>query len=243
MAIEGFKDIYIQACLNCNRFFYRNKWVIFPDLATAIKSCARERINLSKTDTIELTPLIDKISKVKGKQSFEIRTVINNEEYTLPAKISFVTCPLCSRAKTKYYEAILQIRDSNDEIIGFARNELSKLSSKGVFITDTKKLDSGVDLYLTSKSAARTVGSKLRDKFGGQLTVTAKLFSVSKETSKELYRLVILFNAPLIKKGDIINYKGESIKIVYVGKKIQAIDPRGKRITLNHKELKHYMKR
>jgi len=241
MAVEGFKEISIQACLNCGRVFFRNKWVIFPDLATAVKSCAKERIKLSKKDELELVPVLDKIYPVKGKQEFEIIANINNEEFALPARISFVTCDKCARAKTKYYEAILQIRDSNDEIVSFAKNEIAKLSDKGVFITDSEMFKDGADFKLTSKAAARAVANRLRDKFGGQLTITAKIFSVSKETSKEIYRLIILFNAPTIKKGDKITFKGEQIKVVYVGKKIQAIGTNGKRMTLQHKDLKHYM--
>jgi len=82
------------------------------------------------------------------------------------------------------------------------------------------------------------LGNRLQQRFGGQITVSTKLHTRHRQTSKELYRVNVLFRMPKFKKGDIIEYKGDKIKIISMHKKVFAKDVKtGKKLNLNFKDL------
>ncbi|MFC1727999.1 NMD3-related protein [Nanoarchaeota archaeon] len=140
---------------------------------------------------------------------------------------------------TNYFEGILQLRDCTKEAVRFARDDIEKQpEEKRAFINKEVKLKNGYDLYLTSNRYLRSLGKKLVNKFGGQLKESAKLFSRHHQTSKELYRVSVLFRMPNFQKGDIIKYKGEELKVKAMGKKVFAVNVKsGKKYNINFKEL------
>jgi len=84
----------------------------------------------------------------------------------------------------------------------------------------------------------RSLGNKLQNEFGGQLTVSTKLHTRSRMSGKELYRVNMLFRLPKFKKGEIIDYKGEKIKIISIHKKVHAKEVKtGKKLNINFKDL------
>ena len=84
----------------------------------------------------------------------------------------------------------------------------------------------------------RSLGNKLQSKFGGQLMLSTKLHTKSRETSRDLYRVNLLFRIPNFKKGDIIVYKGDKIKIISVHKKVFAKDIKTvKKLNISFKDI------
>jgi nonsense-mediated mRNA decay protein 3 len=82
------------------------------------------------------------------------------------------------------------------------------------------------------------LGKRLQNTFGGVFKKSTKLFTRDKQTSKNLYRLTVLFRLPRFKKGDIIKYKGEEIRIINLGKKVFAKNIKtGKKYNINYKDL------
>ena len=140
-----------------------------------------------------------------------------------------------SRA-SNYFEGILQLRNIDDVIVQFAIKEIEK--QENVFIANIKKVPNGIDIYVSSQRFLRNIGLKLQKQFAGQLIISKKLHTVSRMTSKELYRVNALFRVPKFKKGDIIDYKGEKIKIIAMHKKVFAKDIKtGKKLNLSYKDL------
>ena len=107
---------------------------------------------------------------------------------------------------SNYFEGILQLRNIDDVIVQFAIKEIEK--QENVFIANIKKVPNGIDIYVSSQRFLRNIGLKLQKQFAGQLIISKKLHTVSRMTSKELYRVNALFRVPKFKKGDIIDYKG-----------------------------------
>jgi NMD protein affecting ribosome stability and mRNA decay len=135
-----------------------------------------------------------------------------------------------------YFEGIMQLRNVEDSIVEFVINELSKNETH--HIAKIKKVTNGTDIYLSPQKAMRSLGNKLQKRFGGQLTVSTKLHTKSKQTSKDLYRVNMLFRSPKFKKGDVVEYKGDKIKIVSMHKKVFAKDIKtGKKLNINFKDL------
>jgi len=122
-------------------------------------------------------------------------------------------------AHNQYYEGILQLRNPNKEVITYIKNCCNK---EGVGITKIIKQKTGFDYYITSRKFLKKIGKNLQQQFKGQLKMSPKLFSRNRLTSKNIYRLNVLFKLFPLKKGDSINYKGENLKIIKIGNKILA---------------------
>ena len=90
-----------------------------------------------------------------------------------------------------YYEAIIQLRPFDEEVLNFINKQISE--RKDVFISKIEKLKTGVDLYLSSQRFAIALGKKLKKSFGGEIKITRKLHTVSKKTGKRVYRVTVLF--------------------------------------------------
>ena len=137
---------------------------------------------------------------------------------------------------SNYFEGILQLRDIGKEVIEFAVNAVEK--DKGSHIAQIKPVANGVDIYISRQRFLRSLGSKLQKRFGGQVIVSTRLHTRSKLTSRDLYRVNMLFRIPKFKKGDIIDYKGSKIKIVSIHHKVFAKDIQtGKKLNLSFKDL------
>ncbi|MBW2976087.1 hypothetical protein KY347_01425 [Candidatus Woesearchaeota archaeon] len=135
-----------------------------------------------------------------------------------------------------YYEGILQLRNTGNEVIEFVLKEIQE--NENMYMAKIKKVTNGVDVYLSPQKSLRSLGNKLQKRFGGQLTVSRKLHTKSRVTSRDVYRVNILFRVPKFKKGDIIDYRGDKIKIVNVHKKVFAKDIKtGKKLNISFKDI------
>jgi len=135
-----------------------------------------------------------------------------------------------------YFEGILQLRNIRDEVIEFTIKEIEKNGYTN--IAKIMEVTNGIDIYLSPQKSLRSLGNKLQKRFGGQITVSTKLHTISRVTSRELYRVNMLFRIPNFKKGDIIEYKGDKIKIISIHKKVFAKDMKtGKKLNISFKDL------
>ena len=138
-------------------------------------------------------------------------------------------------ARPNYYQGILQLRDVNDEILNFVANQIKKRDD--VAVTKTVKLQNGIDIYITSQKFIRILGKKLRDSFGGEIKVSSKLHTRSK-TGKDLFRINVFFRLSKYKRGDILEIRGDKVKLLQTGNRIFALDLKtGKRIKIRNDDL------
>ncbi|MDD5332096.1 MAG: NMD3-related protein [Candidatus Nanoarchaeia archaeon] len=104
--------------------------------------------------------------------------------------------PTSSYAKIQnnpnYYEAIIQIRPKNQDILDFVRKRVSE--RKDVFISKELESKYGYDIYLTSQRFARNIlAKKLKLHYkNAEIKSSRALHSRHKQTGKELYRSTIL---------------------------------------------------
>ncbi len=121
-----------------------------------------------------------------------------------------------------YFEGILQLRNPNKEVVDYIKKEIKK--KEKVSISDIKKVRGGLDFYLTSNKYLLKLGEILQKQFGGILKTSSKLHTRSRQTSKEVHRVNVLFRAMDFKKNDVILINNQLIKIKSMGKKIQGIN-------------------
>ena len=137
-----------------------------------------------------------------------------------------------------YFEGTLQLRNVNEDVIDFA---VSEIENSDVNIAKTKHLENGIDIYISRQRFLRTIAGRLQKRFGGQIIVSRKLHTKSRLTGRDLYRVNVLFRLPYFKKGDVIEYKGDKIRIINRGKKIFAKNiATGKKLNLSYKDLLRY---
>lgn len=103
------------------------------------------------------------------------------------------------RSSTKkhalYYEAILQLRNLNDDITGYVMGFLA--GRKDCEVTKVVEFKNGVDLYVTAQRVAIALGKKLKERFpDGEKVISRMLHHRDHFTSKEVFRVTVLFRMP-----------------------------------------------
>ncbi|MBW2966094.1 hypothetical protein KY342_03245 [Candidatus Woesearchaeota archaeon] len=138
--------------------------------------------------------------------------------------------------QNQYYEGILQLRNPLKEVINIIKVLIEK--RKGVYIAKEEKVRGGVDFYLSDWKYLIDIGNKLQKKFGGEIKTSRKLWGIKRQTSKKVYRVVLLLRLPTVKIGDIVEYRGKKVKIKEFRKKISAVDTEtGKRMLIKYDEI------
>ena len=136
----------------------------------------------------------------------------------------------------EYYEGILQLRNPNEEVLDFVLKLVKKRDI--ALISKKEKVRNGFDFCLTSQKFLQHIGKKLKRHFQGELKISSRLHTRSRITGKDVYRVNVLFRMHEFRKGDVVDYKGEKIRIIGISKKILAKDSKtGRKLTLNFGDL------
>ena len=237
--VEGIKKFPFSYCANCGAYRYGSKWLPKMEMFEAIEKSLLKNIKFKKQPEmvdvkINLPEHKKKVgSKVIGKIDVYFKTQIldntkndneelyKEEEYQVPIKISYTLCDVCNRKKTEYFEGRIQIRNRKNEqfdatkkvVYDFVKNK------SDVFITKEEDIEQGVDFYISSQKYVQNIGKELFMRFGGELTVTSKLFSKDKQTSKDLFRVDVLLRLPEYNIGDILEINQKLIIVSAVHEK------------------------
>jgi len=140
---------------------------------------------------------------------------------------------LTDSRRNEYFEAILQLRDCEQEVLDFVEEEIPRLK---LTVAKTVRIKNGVDYYLSNNNLTRKIGKKLQEKFGGEFLITASLHT--KKQGKELFRLTILFRQAKFQKGDKVSYQGEEYEIKSMSKEIMLQnDKTGKKVRVKYKDM------
>ncbi len=94
-------------------------------------------------------------------------------------------------SNNQYFEAVLQLRPYNEKVLRAVEKMVG--DKDGVFISKVVKQKTGLDLYISSQKFAQTIGKQLKKRFKGELKVSGTLFTRNRLTSKDVYRVTVLF--------------------------------------------------
>ncbi len=119
----------------------------------------------------------------------------------------------------EYYEGILQLRNQNKTVLSYISKRLAEKPL--IRIVKEKKLKNGLDLYFNDKRFLKNLGEKLKTKFNAHLKTSAKLFSVDRQTGKELFRLTVLIRIPNFEIGQIISLHGKLMRVIEIKNKVR----------------------
>jgi len=121
-----------------------------------------------------------------------------------------------------YFEGVLQLRNPSNALIDFIMNQIKK--AKTVTIAKAVPQPRGVDYYISSQKFLRQLARILPRNFPGILKSTRKLFTRKRITSKNVYRVNILFRMVAFKKGDVLTLRGTEYKVLVMGKQVTLQD-------------------
>ncbi|MEM2916313.1 MAG: NMD3-related protein [Candidatus Woesearchaeota archaeon] len=118
-----------------------------------------------------------------------------------------------------YFEGVLQLRGCSDEVLDWAHDEIIRAGRAK--IAKVKEVKGGIDVYLSSQHYMQSLGRQLQQRFGGILKITRRIHTRSRITSRDVYRMTVLFRQLPFRKGETISYRGEKWKVLAVGNQVQ----------------------
>jgi len=203
----------VKLCAQCKKHVHRGKWVKTEDLDEAIYDLIEQRFKSAKKVELYVPD-----HKPNAGVFFDSEALIDNQ--IVPIKVEYTVCRNCSKMVGQAFNGVLQLRNPTKEIEDFVKKTLDKVALKGIFCTKESRQKNGIDYRLTDGGYTRRIGKLLQDTFGGELNVTARLITRDKQTQKDLYRVTAMFRVPKYKKGDILNYKGNDVKVLNMTNKV-----------------------
>ncbi|MBI4439293.1 hypothetical protein HY640_05140 [Candidatus Woesearchaeota archaeon] len=124
---------------------------------------------------------------------------------------------------SQYYEAVLQLRHPDDSVVAFVEDALAK-AGQGVLVSHRRKAVNGVDYYLSSNRFAVDLGRRLVRRFSGRLKLSRRIFGRDRQTSRDLYRVTVLYECIPIRQGDILSCGGIIVRVSSLGRSIVGLN-------------------
>lgn len=204
------REIELPVC-DCGRYFYRGRWS--PNIEDFIDKFVRNNLMFPDGIRIDSIDIDKKFLRNKIRIMVRIYGNYNNGEFETEIRgeigIKRVVCTKCSRLGSRYYEAVLQFR--------VAENPINEIDNE--FVSNIRRVSNGFDIYITSTQYARHVGRRF-EMNGFVVKESSKL--VGRKDGKDVYRVTISIKEPDIRIGDIVEYKGNILKVIGTGKRIMV---------------------
>ena len=129
--------------------------------------------------------------------------------------------------RSNYFEGVLQLRNCPPGLISNLQGTISRHPQ--ISIAGVEKVRGGEDWYVTNQRVLRTLGRWLSQHYSGQMIMSRRLFTRRKLTSRDVYRVTVLFRYMPRKRGDTFTFQDSVYSITRFGPKLEARDTKTKR--------------
>jgi 60S ribosomal export protein NMD3 len=238
------ENIEVIICAHCNAKFEEGKWeeseipeeeVIYRALERSI--ILDPHVNEEELEVeLEIIQMRGTIAECYIEAKTKVFGKLVQQSFNSEVRLKKNVCPICSKQQSGYYEAVVQFRADDRELLESEIEKTDRIVEKTLnnrldrdklaYLVQKSTLKEGIDYYIGSYKSSRKVVEAIQENFGGIIKESPRLISQDKSTGKGLYRIWISIRLPKFKKGDFIRYKNEDSAI-------EAVD--GKRILI--KEL------
>ncbi len=223
--IPDYMDIHV--CAHCGAASPDGKrWEDTDDFRKSLRELCLSRISLLKDASVmsaetSITEQDSHSYVFKGRLLVKVGEIKEEVDFGSKVRIKSATCSRCSRIHGGYYEAIIQIRGAGREMSPeekidaeeFVASRVEEMGrhSREIFITQEEEVHGGLDLYISSSRAAKTVAKSLAEHLSGSLTESKKL--AGRKEGEDFYRFTYSVRLPKYKKGDFVEYLGKYYRI------------------------------
>lgn len=209
--------IEIDVCGTCGSVRKGSRWIEHADIYTII---------LDRIDSlIETSPDVEKYSfktEFREQDPFHIETDMQVELFAkgLSRTVALKTlvllkkdqCKTCSRIHGNYYEAILQVRPSDEKMTEEQKErvkkkvrddiEVKRSDERNIFITSQEERHGGLDFYISDNGVTKRLAQRISNIFGGRVTASAKL--AGREDGQNIYKVTYSVRLPPYEAGDFL---------------------------------------
>lgn len=241
-AVRPPKNVEVVICPSCGSIKSGGKWLD----STALEEFLKELIWRESKFHREFKPNSLSISiegnKIIARFEGIIKTSEVVKEFLIDLTMSKSLCPQCSKVKSGYYEAIIQVRTYsgtlNESLRSKLVNTLLKYANTSKNISEIEFVRKGLDVKVLSVSAARKLANDLISMYGGTTEESWKVVGVSTE-GRKTSRLTISLRLLGLTCGDLIAFKGNPALVEEVSHdsvRVKALDS-GNLIRLHARDL------
>ncbi|MBW6451343.1 MAG: 60S ribosomal export protein NMD3 [DPANN group archaeon] len=191
------EPLRLEIC-NCGKLFEKNRWVIKDSLKKAIDKYLNDNIKAEKDTKINMDYDLSQMQYVTGKVKIYI-TITGEKSGFFDEKKKILTiittfCPECTRLKSGYFEATIQLRgkiNKNKEIKEYIEQRTLEYSKKirNSFILSCEKIPNGYDFKMGSKKVTNKIARELHEKYDMVLKDSYKIYG--QIDGKEVHRTTI----------------------------------------------------
>lgn len=173
----------------------------------------------------------------RGVKEFQAKTTVTirpheefkaiGKEMETRIKIHRRLCPECSKYKSKYFEAILQVRGTDRNLTEREKEEIEKMidtilkqheEARMIYLMDYKTDKKGITTKVSTKYLAETIARAIKSKMAGKMTVAYELKTTAKDGT-EVYTNTYLVKLPYYAVDDIVEYEEKIWKVLKVKEK------------------------
>ncbi|TET90641.1 MAG: hypothetical protein E3J35_06075 [Methanomassiliicoccales archaeon] len=206
----------IEMCKECGAFLIGSKWMKVP-VERAIEmvldvAISYEKVVGNSRFTVECYPEDEMNFSIKVHCDMYVDDLRTEKDLKSRVRLKPSQCLTCTRKKSMYYEAILQVRADGRDLSEEELDRITEVVHKRVdastdtFISKEERMHTGLDFYMGSNNLARNLSKELASMHSAQEQSSPKL--VGMKDGHDLYRVTYLVRLPQYKVGDVINHQG-----------------------------------
>ncbi len=254
ISVEVDDPIEIEICSTCGSVRKEGKWIERPDLQTVMLDGIEEA--LSPSDVVEKTSFqveFDESDPQHIRADLEVKLqsgeVTTKKHLSTNIVLKKSQCENCSKREGDYFEAILQVRPTEEEMTEEQKSEVLRMvhervevdrgEEKKVFITLEKEVHGGLDFYLSDKRVTKNLSYDIADIFGADVKSSSEL--VGREDGQNVYRVTYSVRIPPYEEGDFLEYDENLYRVKKTkrgsGPNIVQDLENNKSTTINKKEM------
>ncbi|MFP4143328.1 MAG: 60S ribosomal export protein NMD3 [Candidatus Natronoplasma sp.] len=218
--------IEIEICSKCGSVRKGDAWLERPDFETVILDRIEEALSISSiVENFSFQVEIDESDPTNIEAEVTVQLIVEGVEKEKHVSTNIVLkktqCRNCSKKEGDYYEAILQVRPTKDEMseeqkidvanMVHRRVEVDRGEEKKVFITLEKEVHGGLDFYLSDRRVTRNLSYDIADMLGGDVKESSEL--AGREDGQDVYRMTYSVRIPPYEEGDFIKFEDKTYYI------------------------------
>jgi nonsense-mediated mRNA decay protein 3 len=213
------EHVDLALCAHCSSMETPKGWKDVGSMREAIEESIRASLTLLKGATVS-DMRVELEQKDERNLQAEVSLMVSahgaefERHLSTMVRIKRGACKECSKQQGSYYEAILQVRGPERNLVERTADEVERLvrdrvasmrkNSREIFVSKVEKVKGGLDFYFSTTPAARTIARELENSMCAEYKESSSLWG--KRDGKEIYRMTFMVRFQEFSRGDVIEH-------------------------------------